>query len=110
MPDQEKTPKMILLDTSNLEEIEGALALLNTEDGITAYRYALLTFPLPENQYDFELAYRGADFAFAWDEIRNQIRDELKYNPNISEEYSKALRWVQKIMYDLVTEKNLPTF
>jgi hypothetical protein len=68
---------------------------------------AILEFDLPEENSEFQLAAKGADFALAWNGLREYLSKKLKYeklNPAVWD----ALNDARKHMIDTADERELP--
>ena len=62
---------------------------------------AVLKFPLPENEWDFKHAVKGADYYTALTQIDHHIRDRLKYG-DISKPLERELSVLRELIRELV--------
>ena len=58
---------------------------------------AILSFPIPEEKEEFEMAFHGPHFRFALEEIDNTLRNRMKHG-DISEDmydaYDEIRGWI----------------
>lgn len=67
----------------------------------------ILEFPLPEEQNRFDVACKSLDFALAWNQLREQIRRQIKYE-NLSLDVDNKLRNILDQIEQLSVDYNLP--
>jgi hypothetical protein len=67
---------------------------------------ATLTFTLPEEQEEFYLAAKGADWRLALEDMDNYLRGRLKHE-DVSEDVAVALDAARERLYTLVAERGL---
>jgi uncharacterized protein YabN with tetrapyrrole methylase and pyrophosphatase domain len=71
-------------------------------------RQGTLTFQLPEEQNAFEISVKALDFAFAWDDLQDQIRrTTIKYT-DMSEEQFKVYEKIQDLIIEISQNRELP--
>jgi hypothetical protein len=67
---------------------------------------ATLTFTLPEEQEEFYLAAKGADWRLVLEDMDNYLRGRLKHE-DLSEDAAVALDAARERLYTLVAERGL---
>jgi hypothetical protein len=67
---------------------------------------ATLTFALPEEQEEFYLAAKGADWRLVLEDMDNYLRGRLKHE-DVSEDVATALDAARERLYTLVAERGL---
>jgi hypothetical protein len=67
---------------------------------------ATLTFTLPEEQEEFYLAAKGADWRIVLEDMDNYLRGRLKHE-DLSEDVATALDAARERLYTLVAERGL---
>jgi uncharacterized protein (DUF1800 family) len=67
---------------------------------------ATLTFTLPEEQEEFYLAAKGADWRIVLEDMDNYLRGRLKHE-DVSEDVATALDAARERLYTLVAERGL---
>jgi hypothetical protein len=67
---------------------------------------ATLTFSLPEEQEEFYLAAKGADWRIVLEDMDNYLRGRLKHE-DLSEDVAVALDAARERLYALVAERGL---
>jgi hypothetical protein len=67
---------------------------------------ATLTFTLPEEQEEFYLAAKGADWRLVLEDMDNYLRGRLKHE-DVSEDVAVALDAAREHLYALVSERGL---
>jgi hypothetical protein len=67
---------------------------------------ATLTFTLPEEQEEFYLAAKGADWRLVLEDMDNYLRGRLKHE-DVSEDVATALDAARERLYTLVAERGL---
>jgi hypothetical protein len=67
---------------------------------------ATLTFTLPEEQEEFYLAAKGADWRTVLEHMDNYLRGRLKHE-DVSEDVATALDAARERLYTLVAERGL---
>jgi hypothetical protein len=67
---------------------------------------ATLTFTLPEEQEEFYLAAKGADWRIVLEGMDNYLRGRLKHE-DVSEDVATALDAARERLYTLVAERGL---
>ena len=70
-------------------------------------KQGILVFSLPDSQNEFEVAVKAMDFALAWNDLRDKVRNELKYTTP-SPAYQEALELTQKLMQEIAIDRELP--
>ena len=68
---------------------------------------ATLTFTLPEEADDLDLARKGADWRMVVEDLDGYLRGRLKYEEDLSEEADKALDAARQKLYEFVAERGL---
>jgi hypothetical protein len=68
---------------------------------------ATLTFTLPEEQEEFYLAAKGADWRCVLEDLDAHLRSRLKYEEGLSEEADKALQATRDKLHELLQERGL---
>ncbi len=68
---------------------------------------ATLTFQLPEEADDLDLARKGADWRMVVEDLDGYLRGRLKYEEDLSEEADKALDAARQKLYEFVAERGL---
>jgi hypothetical protein len=68
---------------------------------------ATLTFNLPEEQEEFYLAAKGADWRIVVDDMDGYLRGRLKYEEGLHEEADKALDAAQQRFHEFLSERGL---
>jgi hypothetical protein len=67
---------------------------------------ATLTFTLPEEQEEFYLAAKGADWRLVLEDMDNYLRGRLKHE-DVSEDAATALDAARERLYTLVADRGL---
>jgi len=67
---------------------------------------ATLTFTLPEEQEEFYLAAKGADWRLVLEDMDNYLRGRLKHE-DLSEDVATALDAARERLYTLVADRGL---
>jgi hypothetical protein len=67
---------------------------------------ATLTFTLPEEQEEFYLAAKGADWRLVLEDMDNYLRGRLKHE-DVSEDVAVALDAARERLYTLVADRGL---
>lgn len=67
----------------------------------------ILEFPLPEEQNRFDVACKSLEFYLAWNQLRAQIRQQIKYE-NLPPDVDNKLRNVLDQIDQLSVDYNLP--
>jgi hypothetical protein len=67
---------------------------------------ATLTFTLPEEQEEFYLAAKGADWRLVLEGMDNYLRGRLKHE-DVSEDVATALDAARERLYTLVADRGL---
>jgi len=67
---------------------------------------ATLTFTLPEEQEEFYLAAKGAEWRIVLEDMDNYLRGRLKHE-DLSEDADKALDAAREHLYALMAERGL---
>jgi hypothetical protein len=67
---------------------------------------ATLTFTLPEEQEEFYLAAKGADWRIVLEDMDNYLRGRLKHE-DVSEDVAVALDAARERLYTLVADRGL---
>lgn len=72
---------------------------------------AKLIFNLPEDNYDFKHATKGADYIAALEDIANKFRGQLKYNIDkmTNDEYTGFEKAVD-IFYEMLNDHDIKLF
>lgn len=66
---------------------------------------AILEFNLPEDNDDFDMAVKGVKYFIALDEIRNRLRNILKYNSDhFNEQELELIEKAQKEFFEILEE------
>ncbi len=68
---------------------------------------ATLTFQLPEEADDLDLARKGADWRIVVKDLDEHLRSRLKYEEGLSEEADKALQATRDKLHEFVAEREL---
>ena len=69
---------------------------------------AILEFNLPEEQALFDLAIRGAAYRDALENMRDRLRDTLKYNAmELDERQIELIEKVQKEFYNILGKMDI---
>jgi hypothetical protein len=68
---------------------------------------ATLTFTLPEEAEDLDLARKGADWRIVVEDMDGYLRGRLKYEEDLSEEADKALDAARQRLHEFVAERGL---
>ena len=76
--------------------VNNRLPKYNREAITPPSRQGILTFNLPEEQNSFEVAVKAMDFALAWKDLHDKIRNMLKYTEP-SPDYQMAFEQVQEL-------------
>jgi hypothetical protein len=66
---------------------------------------ATLTFTLPEEQEEFYLAAKGAEWQGALEDMDNYLRGRLKNEQDLPAEADKALDAARQKLHELVAER-----
>ena len=66
---------------------------------------AILTFNMPEDKGDFNLAYHGTDWAFVCLDLSQKLRSLLKYDSQGYDEHT--LEFVRDLLYDLMDDNEV---
>lgn len=66
-----------------------------------------LTFSLPEDQKEFELATNGSKWANLVYVIDQEIRTRLKYDETLSDSCRNELEKLRKLIYEMMKENRL---
>lgn len=69
---------------------------------------AILEFNLPEDRCDFEVAVAAMNFALAWDELEEYLRQRLKYERRLPKKAREALEAARSKMVEISEDRNLP--
>ena len=67
---------------------------------------ATFRFILPKEQYEFNIACHAADYVYCWKELKEEIRQKLKYGPT-TEEQRIILEHLQTMMYELSRDNGI---
>jgi hypothetical protein len=67
---------------------------------------ATLTYDLPEEQTDFDMASHAADMWIILSDLDNELRSHLKYNSH-PEWDEKTVDEIRKIVWDMRSERNI---
>jgi len=67
---------------------------------------AILIFKLPEDKFDFECACKGAEYLFALKDIREYLREELKWGEHKDGEF-EMLEKMEKEFFNIIEERNI---
>jgi len=68
---------------------------------------ATLTFALPEEQEEFYLAAKGAEWRCVLEDMDGYLRGRLKYEEDLSEDADAALDAARQHLHALVAERGL---
>jgi len=68
---------------------------------------ATLEFSLPEEQSEFEIAVAAVQFACAWEDIFNYLRNKLKYE-KLSEQEIEIYEKIRDQLVNISHERSLP--
>ena len=68
---------------------------------------ATLTFTLPEEQEEFYVCAKGADWRLALEDLDAHLRSRLKYEEGLSEEADKALQATRDKLHEFLQERGL---
>lgn len=68
---------------------------------------ATLTFTLPEESDDLDLARKASDWRSLVEDLDAHLRSRLKYEEGLSEEADKALQATRDKLHDLLAERGL---
>jgi hypothetical protein len=68
---------------------------------------ATLTFQLPEEQEEFYLAAKGADWRCALEDMDGYLRGRLKYEEDLSEDVDAALDAARQKLHEFIAERGL---
>jgi hypothetical protein len=92
-------------EQKQLQKIYSAIKKIDRR--IDQSREGILTFALPEERNAFEVAVKAMDFALAWNDLHEKIRQTLKYTEHSKEE-GNALAMIQTWMSDIAQYRLLP--
>jgi hypothetical protein len=67
---------------------------------------ATLTYDLPEEQTDFDMASHAADMWIILSDLDNELRSHLKYNSH-PEWDEKTVEEIRQIVWDMRSERNI---
>jgi hypothetical protein len=68
---------------------------------------ATLTFTLPEEQEEFYLAAKGAEWRIVVEDMDGYLRGRLKYEEDLSEEADKAVDAARQKLHEFLAERGL---
>ena len=68
---------------------------------------ATLTFTLPEEAEDLDLARKGGDWRIVVEDMDGYLRGRLKYEEDLSEEADRALDAARQKLHEFVAERGL---
>jgi hypothetical protein len=69
---------------------------------------AKLIYRLPEEKEEYELAFNGAKYKYAIDELDNWLRNILKYNDgNIEKAKIKVLQEVRNKLWEIINDSDV---
>ena len=68
---------------------------------------ATLTFTLPEEQEEFYLAAKGADWRIVVEDMDAHLRSRLKHEDGLPEEAATALQATRDKLHEFVAERGL---
>jgi hypothetical protein len=68
---------------------------------------ATLTFQLPEEQEEFYLAAKGADWRCVVEDMDGYLRGRLKYEEDLSEDVDAALDAARQKLHEFIAERGL---
>lgn len=68
---------------------------------------ATLTFNLPEEQEEFYLAAKGADWRCVLEDLDAHLRSRIKYEDGLSEDADKALQATRGKLHEFLAERGL---
>ena len=71
---------------------------------------ATLNFQLPEEQEEFYLAAKGADWRLVLEDLDAHLRSRLKYEEGLSKEADKALQATRDKLHEFLQERGLSLF
>lgn len=67
----------------------------------------VLKFKLPEEQEEFEHAQRGLTYLVILEDLDNHFRNQLKYNPNLSDDTARAFEEVRAKIAELRNDRDV---
>lgn len=67
---------------------------------------ATLSFTLPEEQVEFEMACKAVDFSCVLEEIQNELRNHLKHNSHPQWD-TQTVEEIRAIIAELMSERSL---
>lgn len=67
---------------------------------------ATLTYDLPEEQTDFDMATHATDMWIVLGELDNELRSHLKYDSH-PEWHGETVEAIRKILWDMRAERNV---
>lgn len=65
---------------------------------------ATLTFNLPEEKSEFNFAIQGSNYALALGDILKELRDNIKYNNELSEVQLQIYEHIKNKIYHILEE------
>ena len=68
---------------------------------------AKLEFDLPEDEFDYKLCNQASNMWSALIDIKDYLRNELKYNDNLSERDSEMLESLQTKFFEIISDNNI---
>lgn len=71
---------------------------------------AKLIFNLPEDNYDFKHATKGADYIAALEDIANKFRGQLKYNSALTKDEQSGFEKAVDLFYEMLNEYDIKLF
>jgi hypothetical protein len=66
-----------------------------------------LTYNCPEEKDALKLALAGMDLSIALSDLKNHLRNILKYSENKSEDYLQAVEDIETKLSDILDQRNL---
>lgn len=67
----------------------------------------ILKFTLPEEQDEFETSQKGMKYLIVLEDLDNHFRNQLKYNPNLTDDTAKAYEEVRSKIRELRDERGV---
>ena len=66
-----------------------------------------LKYELPQEQEEYSLAYNGAKYKYAIDELEDWMRSQIKYDQTISPTEIKVLQLVRLKLQEIMKEEDI---
>ncbi len=70
---------------------------------------AILSFSIPQEQEEFELAQKGGKYKAVLEDLDNWLRSKLKYE-DLPEQEDKTLNSVRNKLHELLNEEEISLF